>query len=331
MSWFCCGSSRMSTSISKAHSQPDGQEPRIKRQEVKSFTFQELANATENFSPDNCVDQNSFGDVYLGELEETFEAVTVEKMNSYEPGGAREFLVEVLMLSLLNHPNLIRLVGYCAEGDERILVHEYLALGSLEQHLHGSSSSRRHLDWYTRINIALGTARGLEYMHHTAKPTVIYRNLKPSNILLDDQFNAKLYDFGLSKLSPTEDKTDLFVLAKGTPGYMAPEYQRTGRLTVKADVYSFGVVLLELITGRRAVDIIKETEEPNLVSWVNHVLKDPKKFPALADPRLRGKFPAKGLNQALSVTSKCLQEKETARPLMKDVVTILVDLSQTTP
>ncbi|KAK9726515.1 hypothetical protein RND81_05G220700 [Saponaria officinalis] len=270
MSWLCCGSSEMSTSFSKTQSQPgevmNSEEPKTERREARSFTFQELANATENFSSENCVDINSFGKVYLGELEGTFEVVTVEKMVVDRSGGAREFLVKVLMLSLLNHPNLINLVGYCAEGDERILVHEYLPLGSLEKHLHGGSSNRKHLDWDTRMKIALGTARGLEYMHHAAVPAVIYRNLKPSNILLDDDYNAKLSDFGLSKLGPSGDKLHVSVLVRGTLGYIAPEYEKTGRLTVKADVYSFGVVLLELITGQRAADV---TDEQSLISWVS--------------------------------------------------------------
>jgi len=237
--------------------------------------------------------------------------------------GNKEFLVEVLMLSLLHDQNLVNLIGYCADGDQRLLVYEYMPLGSLEDHLLDVEPNKKSIDWYIRMKIALGAAKGLEYLHDKANPPVIYRDLKSSNILLDSEFNAKLSDFGLAKLGPVGDKTHVSSRVMGTYGYCAPEYQRTGQLTVKSDVYSFGVVLLELITGRRAIDTTRPTHEQQLVAWAQPVFKDPSKFSSLADPHMRGNFPKRGLNQAVAIAAMCLQEEPAGRPLISDVVSAL--------
>ncbi|KAG5514721.1 hypothetical protein RHGRI_035946 [Rhododendron griersonianum] len=236
---------------------------------AQTFTFRELASATKNFRQECLLGEGGFGRVYKGQLEKTGQIVAVKQLDRNGFQGNREFLVEVLMLSLLHHQNLVNLIGYCADGDQRLLVYEYMPLGSLEDHLLDLSSGQRPLDWFTRIKIGLGAAKGLEYLHDKANPPVIYRDLKSSNILLDREFNAKLSDFGLAKLGPVGDKTHVSSRVMGTYGYCAPEYQRTGQLTVKSDVYSFGVVLLELITGRRAIDTTRQTGEQNLVSWVS--------------------------------------------------------------
>ncbi|RZR97983.1 hypothetical protein BHM03_00027282 [Ensete ventricosum] len=170
------------------------------------------------------------------------------------------------MLRMLHHPNLVNLIGYCADGDQRLLVYEYMSMGSLEDHLH---ADKEPLDWNTRMKIAAGAAKGLEYLHNKASPPVIYRDLKSSNILLDKSFHPKLSDFGLAKLGPVGDKSHVSTRVMGTYGYCAPEYAMTGQLTVKSDIYSFGVVLLELITGRKAVETTKSHAEQNLVSWVS--------------------------------------------------------------
>ncbi|KNA24923.1 hypothetical protein SOVF_011160 [Spinacia oleracea] len=335
MSCFCCGSSSQIKALRSSQSQLDNNDPNTPGANndsgsliTKGFTLQVLTDATDNFSPECLVDVGSFGKVYRGNLRETGEIVAVEHLDMNGSRGHREFLVQVMMLSILHHPNLINFIGYCAQGNERILVHEYLPLGSLDQHLHDRSSKQNPpLNWYTRMKIALGTASALEYMHSKAIPPVIYRNLKPSNILLDNDFNAKLYDFGLSKLGPTGDKEHVSASIMGTFGYIAPEYEKTGLLTLKADVYSFGVVLLELVTGRRAVDITRPSKEQNLVSWANRIMKKPKKFPELADPLLQGNFPAQGFNQTMAVIAMCLEEKQTARPMMSDVVAAIKHIS----
>ncbi|KAL9252083.1 putative serine/threonine-protein kinase PBL26, partial [Drosera capensis] len=291
---------------------------------AQTFTFRELATATKNFRQACLIGEGGFGRVYKGQLERT---VAIKQLDKNRLQGNKEFLVEVLMLSLLHHPNLVNLIGYCADGDQRLLVYEYMALGSLEDHLLDLPPNKKPLDWHTRIRVALGAAKGLEYLHNKPNPPVIYRDLKSSNILLDEDFNAKLSDFGLAKLGPTGDKTHVSSRVMGTYGYCAPEYQRTGHLTVKSDVYSFGVVLLELITGRRAIDTTKRIREQNLVAWAQPVFREPKRYPELADPLLGNNFPVKGLNQAVAIAAMCLQEEETARPFMSDVVTAFTFLS----
>ncbi|KAL9682054.1 hypothetical protein QQ045_013847 [Rhodiola kirilowii] len=225
------------------------------------------------------------------------------------------------MLSLLHHPNLVNLVGYCAEGDQRILIYEYMANGSLEDHLLDLDPSKKPLDWNTRMKIAEGAARGLEYLHDKADPPVIYRDFKASNILLDEDFNPKLSDFGLAKVGPVGGKTHVSTRVMGTYGYCAPEYALTGQLTTKSDVYSYGVVFLEIITGRRVIDTNRPTEEQNLVTWAQPLLKDRRKFTLMADPLLEDKYPIKGLYQALAVAAMCLAEEDSTRPLISDVVT----------
>lgn len=290
---------------------------------AQTFTFRELAAATKNFRPQCFLGEGGFGRVYKGRLETTGQVVAVKQLDRNGLQGNREFLVEVLMLSLLHHPNLVNLIGYCADGDQRLLVYEFMPLGSLEDHLHDLPPDKEPLDWNTRMKIAAGAAKGLEYLHDKANPPVIYRDFKSSNILLDEGFHPKLSDFGLAKLGPVGDKSHVSTRVMGTYGYCAPEYAMTGQLTVKSDVYSFGVVFLELITGRKAIDSTRPHGEQNLVSWARPLFNDRRKFPKLADPRLQGRYPMRGLYQALAVASMCIQEQAAARPLIGDVVTAL--------
>ncbi|KAL8090571.1 hypothetical protein AgCh_039864 [Apium graveolens] len=288
-----------------------------------TFTFRELAAATRNFRPDCLIGEGGFGRVYKGRLESTNQIVAIKQLDRNGLQGNREFLVEVLMLSLLHHSNLVNLIGYCADGDQRLLVYEYMTLGSLEDHLHDLPPDKRQLDWSTRMKIAAGAAKGLEYLHDKASPPVIYRDLKCSNILIDEEYNPKLSDFGLAKLGPVGDKTHVSTRVMGTYGYCAPEYAMTGQLTLKSDVYSFGVVLLEIITGRKAIDNSKAGGEHNLVAWARPLFKDRRKFSQMADPMLQGQYPVRGLYQALAVAAMCVQEQPTLRPLIADVVTAL--------
>ncbi|CAD6234999.1 unnamed protein product [Miscanthus lutarioriparius] len=289
---------------------------------AQTFTFRELAAATKNFRQDCLLGAGGFGRVYKGRLENG-QAVAVKQLDRNGLQGNREFLVEVLMLSLLHHTNLVSLIGYCADGDQRLLVYEFMPLGSLEDHLHDLPPDKEPLDWNTRMKIAAGAAKGLEYLHDKASPPVIYRDFKSSNILLGEGFHPKLSDFGLAKLGPVGDKTHVSTRVMGTYGYCAPEYAMTGQLTVKSDVYSFGVVFLELITGRKAIDDTKIQGEQNLVAWARPLFKDRRKFPKMADPMLQGRFPMRGLYQALAVAAMCLQEQAATRPHIGDVVTAL--------
>uniref|UniRef100_A0A804LBE7 Protein kinase domain-containing protein n=1 Tax=Musa acuminata subsp. malaccensis TaxID=214687 RepID=A0A804LBE7_MUSAM len=256
---------------------------------TRVFTFDELSAATNNFKAECLLGEGGFGRVYKGHLEDTNQDIAVKQLQRNGLQGNREFLVEVLMLSLLHHPNLVNLIGYCADGDQRILVYECMHLGSLEDHLLDLSSNKKPLDWSTRMKIAEGAARGLEYLHDIANPPVIYRDFKASNILL--------------------------------------EYALTGQLTKMSDVYSYGVVFLEIITGRRAIDTSRPSNEQNLVHWAEPLFKDKKRFVEMADPLLEGNYPLKGLYQALAVAAMCLQEEAGNRPLISDVVTALEYLS----
>ncbi|CAN1805627.1 Probable serine/threonine-protein kinase PBL7 [Linum perenne] len=240
---------------------------------ANTFTFRELAIATNNFRKECLLGEGGFGRVYKGYLKKSVSfqhetiVVAIKQLDRNGSQGNREFLVEVLMLSLLHHRNLVNLIGYCADGDQRLLIYEYMPLGSLDDHLH--ALDKKGLDWNTRMRIAAGAAKGLEHLHDNAKPPVIYRDLKCSNILLDSGYHPKLSDFGLAKLGPVGDNTHVSTRVMGTFGYCAPEYAMTGQLTLKSDVYSFGVVLLEIITGRRAFDTCKPAAEQNLVAWVS--------------------------------------------------------------
>ncbi|XP_073525825.1 uncharacterized protein [Phyllobates terribilis] len=289
---------------------------------AKSFTYRELCVATGVFNAANMIGEGGFGKVYKGRLE-SGEIVAIKQLNHDGLQGSQEFIIEVLMLSLLHHPKLMSLIGYCADGDEKLLVYEYMPQGSLEDHLFDFGLGKVPLDWNTRIKIAVDTARGIEYLHLKANPPVIYRDLKPANILLDNNFHAKLSDFGLAKLGPVGDKTHVSTRVMGTYGYCAPEYAMSGKLTTKSDIYSFGVVLLEIITGRKAIDPNRTRAEQNLINWSRPIFKDRKKFIQLADPVLEGHFPVRSLHQAIAIAAMCIQEQPTYRPLISDVVVAL--------
>lgn len=293
---------------------------------ARIFTFRELATATKNFRDETFIGLGGFGAVYKGKLENMSKVVAVKKLDTTGIQGEKEFLVEVLMLSLLRHPNLVNLIGYCAEGDQRLLVYEYMPLGSLEHHLHDLPPDEEPLDWNTRMRIAAGAAKGLNYLHHEAQPAVIYRDLKSSNILLDESFNPRLSDFGLAKFSPTGDQSYVNTRVMGTHGYCAPEYATSGKLTMRSDIYSFGVVLLELITGRRAYDD-NGGPDKHLVDWARPMFRDRKSFPRMADLRLQGRYPGSSLKMAIELASMCLREEPRHRPEAGDIVLALDYLS----
>ncbi|KAL3749832.1 hypothetical protein ACJRO7_010885 [Eucalyptus globulus] len=304
---------------------PGGKDKEVEHGNIRAqnFTFRELASATKNFRQECLLGEGGFGRVYKGTLQGTGQVVAVKQLDRHGLQGNKEFLVEVLMLSLLHHENLVNLIGYCADGDQRLLAYEYMPGGSLEDHLLDIEPQQKPLDWLTRMKIGFGAAQGLEYLHDKANPPVIFRDLKSSNILLDEAFNPKLSDFGLAKLGPAGDKMHVSSRVMGTYGYCAPEYARMGELTPKSDVYSFGVVMLELITGRRAIDTTKPPDEQNLVAWAQPKFRDPGSYPDMADPLLQRRFPEKALNQAVAIVAMCLQEEASVRPLISDVVTTL--------
>ncbi|KAE8664114.1 Serine/threonine-protein kinase [Hibiscus syriacus] len=290
---------------------------------IKAFNFRELASATKNFKQESLLGEGSLGKVYKGTIQGQDVAVKQLDRNAME--GSSEFFVEVGQLGLLQHANLVSLVGYCADGDQRLLVYEFMPGGSLQDHLHGD---KQRLDWVTRMKIAHGTALGLQYLHEKAKPPVIYRDLKSSKVLLDDEFNPKLSNIGLDKLGPPTD-SNMLVPSKirENNGYNAPECVNSGTVNAHTDVYSFGVVLLEIISGRKALDTSKPEEEQMLVNWAQPIFKEPKYFPQMADPSMNKEFPEGGLNQAVAMAAMCVQEEAAARPLISDLASVLGFLS----
>ncbi|XP_073113731.1 receptor-like serine/threonine-protein kinase ALE2 isoform X3 [Elaeis guineensis] len=235
---------------------------------TRFLTYEELKEATNNFEPSSMLGEGGFGRVFKGVLSDG-TAVAIKKLSSGGHQGDKEFLVEVEMLSRLHHRNLVKLVGYYSSRDssQHLLCYELVPNGSLESWLHGPLGANCPLDWDTRMKIALDAARGLAYLHEDSQPCVIHRDFKASNILLENNFHAKVSDFGLAKQAPEGRTNYLSTRVMGTFGYVAPEYAMTGHLLVKSDVYSYGVVLLELLTGRRPVDMSQPSGQENLVTW----------------------------------------------------------------
>ncbi|KAK8660904.1 hypothetical protein V6N13_051811 [Hibiscus sabdariffa] len=298
--------------------------------QLLQFTFQELKSATGNFRPDSILGEGGFGYVFKGWIEENGTApakpgsgitVAVKSLKPDGLQGHREWVAEVDFLGQLHHTNLVKLIGYCIEDDQRLLVYEFMTRGSLENHLF-----RRLFAVATcRIKIALGAAKGLAFLHGGPEP-VIYRDFKTSNILLDSEYNAKLSDFGLAKAGPQGDKTHVSTRVVGTYGYAAPEYVMTGHLTSKSDVYSFGVVLLEILTGRRSMDKKRPSGEQNLVTWARPYLADKRKLHQLVDPRLELNYSLKGVQKVSQLALNCLHRDAKSRPTMDEVVKVLTPL-----
>jgi serine/threonine protein kinase len=232
--------------------------------QIVTFKMETLMAATENFHDGNKLGEGGFGPVYKGTTQDGKE-IAVKKLSLNSVQGKTEFLNEVNLVAKIQHRNLVKLLGCCAEGSERLIVYEYLANNSLDKILF-DPVKRKQLDWQKRYNIILGIARGLLYLHQDSQPRIIHRDIKASNILLDDKLNPKIADFGLAKLFP-EDESHVSTRVAGTYGYMAPEYAMQGQLTVKADVYSFGVLLLEVVTGRKNMDYNLSPEMQILLGW----------------------------------------------------------------
>lgn len=301
---------------------------------VKSFTFSELKTATRNFRPDSVLGEGGFGSVFKGWIDEHSFAATkpgtgmmiaVKRLNQESLQGHREWLAEVNYLGQLYHPHLVKLLGYCLEDEHRLLVYEFMPRGSLENHLFRRGSYFQPLFWNLRMKVALGAAKGLAFLH-SAETKVIYRDFKTSNVLLDSNYNAKLSDFGLAKDGPTGDKSHVSTRVMGTYGYAAPEYLATGHLTTKSDVYSFGVVLLEMLSGRRAVDKNRPSGEHNLVEWARPYLTNKRKIFRILDSRLEGQYTLDTAYRVSALAYRCLSIESKFRPTMEEVVKELEQL-----
>ncbi|KAJ7537111.1 hypothetical protein O6H91_12G099000 [Diphasiastrum complanatum] len=311
-------------------------------QDLRVFTYDELRVATRNFSRGGMLGEGGFGCVYKGYIWHKHPlhgdlkmVVAVKQLNQKSLQGHKQWLAEVNFLGLVSHPNLVKLIGYCAEDDEkgmqRLLVYEFIPNKSLEEHLFHKLQSV--LSWCSRIYIALGAARGLAYLHEEMEFPVIFRDFKTSNILLNKDFSPKLSDFGLARQGPGLNDSHVTTAVVGTLGYAAPEYIQTGHLTTKSDVYSFGVVLLELLTGRKAMDRNKPKNELKLLNWVKPYMADKKKFPQMLDPSLEGQYSLKVAQRVAYIASRCLQRYPKSRPKMSSIVEALqhlLDLSELT-
>lgn len=289
---------------------------------IRDFSYEELQEATEDFSPQCFIGEGGFGKVYKGVLKDGTE-VAIKKLTSGGNQGDKEFMVEVEMLSRLHHRHLVKLLGFynSLEPLQQLLCYELIPNGSLESWLHGPLSiSREPLDWSTRMKIALGAARGLAYLHEDCQPCVIHRDFKASNILLEYNFSPKVADFGLARSAPEGQQDYVSTRVMGTFGYVAPEYAMTGHLLVKSDVYSFGVVMLELLSGRKPVDYNRPPGEENIVAWARPLIEKRTKLHDLADPRMGGKFPSVDFAHVAAIAGACVAPESSDRPTMGEVV-----------
>ncbi|KAG5527686.1 hypothetical protein RHGRI_028577 [Rhododendron griersonianum] len=307
--------------------------------DLRTFSFLELKTATQNFSSVRLVGEGGFGEVYKGWFDDengSGSVFAVKKLNSESFQGLQEWQSEINFLGGFSHPNLVKLLGYCREEKELLLVYEFMPKGSLYNHLfelHGLAyAAIQPLSWDYRLNILIGAARALVFLH-TSEKQVFYRDFKSSNILLDESHNAKFSDFGLAKISPLAGESHVTTRVMGTMGYAAPEYIATGHLYVKSDMYGFGVVLLEMLTGLRAFDPNRPSGRHNLVDWAKPSLSQRRKLIKILDSRLEGKYPAESAFQMAQVALKCLKPDPKTRPSMKEVVETLerIDASNEKP
>ncbi|KAK9071220.1 hypothetical protein SSX86_009788 [Deinandra increscens subsp. villosa] len=289
---------------------------------AKTFSSTDIEKATDNFNESGVLGEGGFGRVYSGILEDGTQ-VAVKVLKRDDQQGGREFLAEVEMLSRLHHRNLVRLIGICTEERNRCLVYELIANGSVESHLHGIDKEIAPLDWGARLKIALGAARGLAYLHEDSSPRVIHRDFKSSNILLEHDFTPKVSDFGLARSALDEENQHISTRVMGTFGYVAPEYAMTGHLLVKSDVYSYGVVLLELLSGRKPIDMSMPSGQENLVAWARPLLPTTEGLNLLIDPSLSPEVPFDSIAKVAAIASMCVQPEVSHRPFMGEVVQAL--------
>lgn len=306
-----------------------------KEHNLRVFSFEELRNATRNFNRLLKIGEGGFGSVYKGCIrlvdgvgDPCVVAVKALKKNGLQ--GHKQWLAEVQFLGIVEHPNLVKLLGYCSEdgerGIQRLLVYEYMPNKSLEDHIF--SRALPTLPWKRRLQIMLGAAQGLAYLHNELDVQVIYRDFKSSNVLLDAEFMPKLSDFGLAREGPTGNKSHVSTAPVGTYGYAAPEYIETGRLATHCDVWSFGVVLYEILTGRRVLEKHRARNEQKLLDWVKQFPSDSKRFGMIIDPRIRNDYSISAARKMAKVADSCMIKNPKDRPTMDEVVESLKQIVQ---
>ncbi|KAH6791872.1 Protein kinase superfamily protein [Perilla frutescens var. hirtella] len=293
------------------------------------FTYQELSEATNGFLENNVLGEGGFGCVYKGTLVDGRE-VAVKQLKVGGGQGEREFRAEVEIISRIHHRHLVSLVGYCISDHQRLLVYDYVPNNTLHYHLH--DKGKLVMDWASRVKVAAGAARGLAYLHEDCQPRIIHRDIKSTNILIDNNFEARVADFGLAKIAlELELHTHVSTRVMGTFGYLAPEYASTGKLTEKSDVFSFGVVLLELITGRKPVDASQPLGDESLVEWARPLMTealDKEEFGELVDARLEDNFIPSEMFRVIEAAAACVRHLASKRPRMSQVVRALDSMEE---
>ncbi|XP_078443496.1 PTI1-like tyrosine-protein kinase At3g15890 isoform X2 [Wolffia australiana] len=283
------------------------------------FSLKELHSATNNFNYDNKLGEGAFGSVYWGQLTDGAQ-VAVKRLKMWYDEAEVEFSVEAEILCRVKHKNLLCLRGYCNEAEERLLVYEYVHDLSLYSHLHGPNSSDNELDWPKRMKIAIGSAEGIAYLHHHASPHIIHGAIKSSNVLLGRDFEAQVADFGLARLIPG-GPGHVSGGARGSQGYLPPEYSTSGKASESSDVYSFGILLLELVSGKKPAEKFGNGGD-TVAEWGLQLARE-RNFAAVADPSLEGEFSEKELKRVVLVALACAQNRPEKRPTMAQVLGFL--------
>ncbi|XP_061362089.1 receptor-like protein kinase BRI1-like 3 [Gastrolobium bilobum] len=293
---------------------------------LRKLTFAHLLEATNGFSAESLIGSGGFGEVYKAKLKDGC-VVAIKKLIHVTGQGDREFMAEMETIGKIKHRNLVQLLGYCKIGEERLLVYEYMKWGSLEAVLHDrAKGGGSKLDWAARKKIAIGSARGLAFLHHSCIPHIIHRDMKSSNILLDENFEARVSDFGMARLVNALDTHLTVSTLAGTPGYVPPEYYQSFRCTTKGDVYSYGVILLELLSGKRPIDSSEFGDDNNLVGWCKKLHRE-KRVNEILDPDLIMQRSSESeLYQCLRIAFECLDERPYRRPTMIQVMAMFKEL-----